>query len=287
VNKKLRPPEPEQGPRESREKEEIPEEDPRQEESGDMDGSDKSAESGMSFHQAWEAVLAGGLHFSQVGTVMIDLLKKQGTALGKFQQKLAKHAVAPSEPGARREILPISLEAVKEFLAVPEGTRDWVIFICMVLNFQFCSGYSSPKYMIHHTTLNEKQRHLLKSHLQPAVERFLEGNPVLPPSSKVEEELRRKGQDYEGSTYVIMEELDADKVVDCWPTASQAAVAPLQDFLEGETLRQVVTPMASILPSEEWPKELPKSYVRATDETWAKLVEEGYKRGLFQVSTLS
>ena len=40
--------------------------------------------------------------------------------------------------------------------------------------------------------------------------------------------------------------------------------------------------MASILPSEEWPKELPKSYVRATDETWAKLVEEGYKRGLFQ-----
>lgn len=132
MNKKLRPPEPEQGPRESREKEEIPEEDPRQEESGDMDGSDKSAESGMSFHQAWEAVLAGGLHFSQVGTVMIDLLKKQGTALGKFQQKLAKHAVAPSEPGARREILPISLEAVKEFLAVPEGTRDWVIFICMV-----------------------------------------------------------------------------------------------------------------------------------------------------------
>ena len=123
MNKKLRPPEPEQGPRESREKEEIPEEDPRQEESGDMDGSDKSAESGMSFHQAWEAVLAGGLHFSQVGTVMIDLLKKQGTALGKFQQKLAKHAVAPSEPGARREILPISLEAVKEFLAVPEG-RD-------------------------------------------------------------------------------------------------------------------------------------------------------------------
>ena len=94
MNKKLRPPEPEQGPRESREKEEIPEEDPRQEESGDMDGSDKSAESGMSFHQAWEAVLAGGLHFSQVGTVMIDLLKKRN-GLGEVSTEISKTRCGP------------------------------------------------------------------------------------------------------------------------------------------------------------------------------------------------
>ena len=236
----------------------------------------------MTFHQAWEAVLSGGLQFSQVGTAMLDMLEKQKTALGKFQLKMAKHAVAPSEPGARKEVLPISLKAVKEFLNIPEGVRDWVIFICLVLNFQFCSGYSSPKYMIHSEVLSEKQKSLLADHLQPAVERFLEGNPTLPAQDVIEKELKRKGQDYDGSTYVVMEELDAGKVVECWPSASQAAIAPLQDFLEGETLRQVQTPMSSILPPEEWPSDLPKSYVRATDETWAELVKEGYKRGLFQ-----
>ena len=79
-----------------------------------------------------------------------------------------------------------------------------------------------------------------------------------------------------------MEDLEACKVVECWPTAQQAAVAPLQDFLEGETKEQILSPVASVLPPDEWPSQLPRSYVRASDETWAELVTEGYKRGLFQ-----
>ena len=79
-----------------------------------------------------------------------------------------------------------------------------------------------------------------------------------------------------------MEELEVSKVVECWPSSDEAAVAPLEDFLEGETRVQVLAPMSSILPLEEWPSEIPKSYVRATDKVWEELVAEGYKRGLFQ-----
>lgn len=104
----------------------------------------------------------------------------------------------------------------------------------------------------------------------------------MPTPSTAAAELQKLGHDYDGLSYVIMEELDYDKVIECWPQKEQAAVAPLDEFVSGETLDQLRKPLNSIIPPEEWPSDIPKSYVRATTETWHQLVEEGYRRGLFQ-----
>ena len=72
------------------------------------------------------------------------------------------------------------------------------------------------------------------------------------------------------------------KVIKCWPEIGKAAVQPLVRFLEGDTKALVESPMDTILPYDQWPDDIPSSYVRATDEEWNALVHEGYKRGLFQ-----
>jgi hypothetical protein len=90
-------------------------------------------------------------------------------------------------------------------------------------------------------------------HLLPAVERMLEGSPVLPSLQELETSLSAKGQDYEGNTWVVMEQLQADKVTRCWPEKGKASVQPLVKFLRGETKDQVEVPCRTILPHEDWP----------------------------------
>ena len=136
--------------------------------------------------------------------------------------------------------------------------------------------------MAHQDTLSEKQFQLIRDHLAPAVERMIGNDEPVLAGQVMTDELARKGHDYDGSSYVVMEDIDKDKVLACWPSASEAAIAPLEDFLEGETRRLVMTPGETILPEEEWPEKIPQSYVRASDETWQALVKEGYQRGLFQ-----
>eukprot|EP00435_Cladocopium_sp_Y103_P027386 s51_g6.t1 len=235
-----------------------------------------------SFARDIEAVLRGNLRVSQIGTVMLDCMNQLASPLGKFRQLFADHAVAPGKPAACTELLPISVEAIQKSQSWNPSVRDWMAFICLVLNYQYCSGFGSKKYMHHPEELTKKQRLMLDVHLRPAVERMLDEDTAIPVPEEIKRDLDKKGHDYEGGSYVIMEELEVDKVVECWPAADQAAVAPLEEFLEGDTRLQVLTPMASILPKEEWPEQVPKSYVRATDEVWASLVKVGYQRGLFQ-----
>ena len=229
-----------------------------------------------------QSALEGQVRFSQMGTVMLDLVSQLKTPLGKFWKVFDSHAAAQGEPAAHNEVLPISLAAIQGCRQWRECLKDWLMLICGALNYQYCSGFSSPKYLRHRRDLSSKQMFLLENHLRPAVERLLEKDTIVPSPEEIREELGRHGHNYDGTTYVVMEELDFEKVVECWPTRDQAAVAPLEDFLKGETLAHLKAPMQSILPPEEWPKDIPKSYVRASDETWCKLVEEGYRRGLFQ-----
>ena len=277
VRRRARPAEPAVSPSKRGQLENFPEVEPALEEEPDQGEAIP-----LSFAQEWEAVLRGGIKVSQLGTVLLDLVTKLGTPLGRFGQTLEQHTVAQSRPAACSEVLPISVRAILECRDWDTSTRDWMAFICLVLNYQYCSGFASKKYMIHSDVLGEKQKWLLERHLKPAVERMVGADPVLPSPEEIKRDLDRKGHDYEGGSYVVMEDLEVEKVIECWPTSEQAAVAPLEDFLEGVTKLQISTPMSSILPKEEWPAEIPKSYVRASDEVWNALVAEGYRRGLFQ-----
>lgn len=273
------PPEPERGPTHGT-FEQAPEAEPLMNDEGD-----EPAEEPRPLNSRCALVLAaleGGLRYSQLGALGIDVISQLGTPLGRFWQEFGRHAVAQSEPAARNEVLPISLRAIQACPQWSEGIKDWLVLICGVLNFQYCSGFASSKYLAHRGELSAKQLFLLENHLRPAVERLLQEDTPVPLPSEVRAELGKPGHNYDGSSYVVMEELDFEKVVACWPTREQAAVAPLEDFLQGETLERLTSPMQSILPLEEWPREIPKSYVRATDQTWNKLVAEGFRRGLFQ-----
>eukprot|EP00435_Cladocopium_sp_Y103_P035566 s1373_g9.t1 len=274
---KRKPAEPAESPKSRGDAEENPEEHPVLDEAEEASGPVDSA-----FHEEWERALRKGLKISHLGSVMLKALEKLTTPLGSFRQSLSQHAVAPGRPAACAEVLPVSVEAVASLTDLEKAEKDWLCFICLVLNYQYCSGFASGKYKCHSGELSEKQRFLIYNHLKPAVERLIGGDPNVPSPEDIKAELDKKQHDYEGGSYVVMEELDFDKVIECWPQAAEAAVAPLEEFLEDDTRFQVMTPMSSILPAEEWPAEIPKSYVRASDDTWNRLVAEGYKRGLFQ-----
>ena len=235
----------------------------------------------VDFQQSLINALKQPMKLGDVSWEIHRLLPSLKTPLGMFRSKLEEHAVALEGADAPFDLLPISVAALETLPGIPERYRDWVALIGLVLSFHYCSGFSEAKYLRHPTTLTKIQERMALDHLCPAVKRLLEGDPDLVAMKEVRSELDRKGHDYDGSTWVKMEELNFEKVISCWPSKEQAAVAPVTKFVTGDTLEQIKNPMSSILPEEEWPAELPRSYVRASDEEWSKLVKEGYQRGLF------
>ena len=104
----------------------------------------------------------------------------------------------------------------------------------------------------------------------------------MPSLKKVKEDLSKKGYGYDGASWVVMEDLVAEKVIPCWPAKGDAAVKPLEEFLNGRSKEMVEIPGLTLKEQCDWPEKLPQSYVRADDSEWAKLVTAGYKLGLFQ-----
>ena len=282
------PPEPEEPPKALRAREAVAEEEALPSEP-EVKTPEKEGEAGTKedrfqrFIDGLEAVAKHGMPVQWAGAMIWKNIEKLHTPLGKFKEELAQHAVAPEGSAVPFDILPISLEGVEDMDSIKWPQHEWVLAMCLVLNYQYCAGFGSAKYLRHPRKLTAHQRELVVNHLLPAVCRFAPDDLEMVRSDEVKRELERKGHDGYGGTWVVMENLETEKVVACWPEATHAAVAPIEKFLTGETLEQIKRPMDSILPPEEWPKDIPKSYVRADDETWTALVKEGLARGLFQV----
>ena len=231
------------------------------------------------------ALKEGGLPLRGVGRLLLDALPLLGTKFGKFRSLMEEEAVEKVKASgpAAHDLLPISVEAVEEAdFFEDSGIRGWAAWCCLCLNFWYCTGWERASHLEHPRELIGSQKDFLVCHLTPALQRMLEGEPIVPSMRDLEKTLAAKGQDYEGNTWVVMEQLEAEKVVACWPEAGKAAVQPLVNFLQGETKTLIETPQMTILPHDEWPEEIPRSYVRATDDEWEALVKEGFKRGLFR-----
>ena len=216
---------------------------------------------------------------SQIGWQFLSDIKKLKTPLGRFYREFQKCAVAQGGP----DLLPVSLKGIEELSGINSFVKDWAVMICLVLNFQFCGQSNGARVMEHPEKLTPRQEEAVRKNVIPAIERMIGHDPLVPSIEEIKEELERKGQDYDGSTWVVMEQLDYDQVLACWPDKTHAAVAPIEDFLTGPSREQILRPGDSILPFEEWPQKVPKSYVRADDSTWERLISEGYRRGLFQM----
>ena len=232
-----------------------------------------------SFQKELFEALKSDFHFSHIGWQFLSMMSKLKTPLGRFYKDFDNHAVAQGGP----DLLPISLSGVEKLSGVKSFERDWLVMVCLILNYQFCGQSGGGRMLEHSRELNPRQEQAIRLNLLPAVQRMIGEDQVVPSVDEIKEELERKGQDYDGSTWVVMEQLDYEEVLACWPDRSHAAVAPIEDFLTGETRDMILKPGESILPQEEWPEKIPKSYVRADDATWQGLVTEGHKRGLFQM----
>ena len=183
-----------------------------------------------------------GMPVLESGAVIWKNIQKLHTPLGRFKEELARHAVAQSGPAVPFDILPISLEGVEDLTTLKWPHHEWVLSICLVLNYQYCAGFGSEKYLRHPRTLTVPQKELVMNHLLPAVCRLAPEDKMMAKAEEVKAELERKGHDGYGSTWVMMETLDKDKVIACWPEATHAAVAPIERFLTGETLEQIQKP---------------------------------------------
>ena len=156
------------------------------------------------------------------------------------------------------------------------------MLICWSLNFHYCTGWEKATHLEHSRELSPSQRAMVVGHIKPAVERMLVGDPSLPSKAEVREQLQKKGYGYDGSTWVVMEQIEAEKVIACWPSKEATAVQPITKFVSGQTKALLESPGSTILEPHEWPDRVPQSYVRATDEEWEKVVKAGYALGLFQ-----
>ena len=183
------------------------------------------------------SVLAEGTSLKSVAGHILASIGELHTKYGRFRKALEKGTMAQSSP-VGRDLLPVSLDGVERLAEFndPEVQR-WTVLICWSLNFHYCIGWEKATHLEHSRELSPSQRAMVVGHIKPAVERMLVGDPSLP-----------SGYGYDVSTWVVMEQIEAEKVME----------------------------------PHEWPDRVPQSYVRATDEEWEKVVKAGYALGLFQ-----
>ena len=149
---------------------------------------------------------------------------------------------------------------LRQCWSVRRGLERMDGILRLILNFWYCGGWETPSALEHPRELTGSQKDFLSMHLLPALERVVEGDPIIPKFKDLERLLSQKGQDYQGNSWVVMEELQCDKVVRCWPEPGAAAVQPLTRFLDGETKLTVDVPKNTILPYVRWKTPQAKQY---------------------------
>lgn len=106
------------------------------------------------------------------------------------------------------------------------------------------------------------------------------------PLSSLVTNLKQAKFDYAGEPVAVMEELEASKVILCWPAPGEAAIQPAVKFVPEPMRALLERPEALLLPQEQWPETPqeqwpetpPQSRVRATDEEWAKICRAAHER---------
>ena len=94
--------------------------------------------------------------------------------------------------------------------------------------------------------------------------------------------LSSKKYDYCGRPVEFMHDLICEKVLPAWPRIGQAAIQPIEAFLEEDTKKTFLDPKSLLLPKDKMPFNALRSRVRATDQEWHRIVQEGFMRGMFK-----
>lgn len=117
-----------------------------------------------------------------------------------------------------------------------DGAHEPFLELWVLRRVGMAQAHSHPR------DLTKTWKEFLACHLAPAIERMLEGDPLIPAYDELETVLSQKGHDYEGNSWIVMEQLEVEKVDRCWPEVGKAAVQPLTRFLTRESKERVSTP---------------------------------------------
>eukprot|EP00435_Cladocopium_sp_Y103_P021347 s4041_g5.t1 len=184
----------------------------------------------------------------------------------------------PHRAAEARRVLPMRISAAEHYCRkLPEEVSSWVCLLVQILNHVYLGG----KRVLGGEILNDPQRAALEM-LILSVEDFMEEEQKIPPIAQLRDDLGRIRFDYGGEMVAIMEELDADSVIACWPKEGEAGIQPAESFVSPEVREWLMQPRSTLLPRCYWPAQPPKSRVRASDEEWEKLVRAAVARNMMR-----
>jgi len=223
--------------------------------------------------------------FTDLGAKILDSLRFLDTPLGDFVRRYSHHMQPPPAAEAhyarKGDLLPIHPTCVKAGeCGVSERNQDWVKLMFVLINFNYCTGWTTPICVPMDGQLSPNQRLAIEEVAKTVDDNVLSADPV-PSYGEAKAALQSKKFDYAGNPVEYMQELVAERVFPTWPRPGEAAIKCITDFLEGEVKEAMADPSQWVLPFDLQPASSKKSLVRATEDEWYKICAEGHKRGLF------
>ena len=225
--------------------------------------------------------------FADLGRHLWKVMGTLPTPLGNFVRSFCSAAQPPQSSGSRQcdnhgDLLPIAPWSIStDIVGVTEVNLPWIKAIVASIDFQYCTGWTTPICVPMRETLTNLQRQAV-ARIAAIVDANI--NVAHPVASFGESDslLSSKKYDYAGRPIEYMEDLVCEKVVMAWPKIGQAGIQPIINFLDDDTKKLFEDPSQLLLPKDKLPMNALKSRVRATDEEWYKLVKEGAKRGMMK-----
>eukprot|EP00438_Fugacium_kawagutii_P025118 Skav230791 [mRNA] locus=scaffold312:65520:71347:+ [translate_table: standard] len=205
-----------------------------------------------------------------------------GTGLGRLASAQLEEGVPPEEDSSMLrgdDLFPINVnEVIRE---VAQENKDLAEAAALAVTSPNNMAFGGDPDRVPLTTgrLTTTQK-MAVSHVIEALVALDESEEDCPSFDDSALALKSARFDYQGEPVMVMEDLEADKVIAAWPKVGEAAIQDATSFLTGELRDRLLSPEKVLKPLHEWPEKPHQSKVRASDSEWRKIVEAGHQRGL-------
>ena len=231
------------------------------------------------FHRAVQALLEKKPSWREVAAWFHVQGCKLPTPFGAFVRQAAKPGAASSgaEPKSG-DLLPISVEMVRKLPCVGPEAKPLLSALLHGLNFHYCCGWTKTICWPPPEKVTNRQlvavAALRKSVGLPSEEESVGG------LKEAEAILTSKTFDYDGLEVQRVSTLSAPLIIEAWPAVGEAAVANIEEFLEGDALDAVRCPQRFFKKGNDQPPRSKKAKVLASQEDWNTVVSAAFERGM-------
>lgn len=232
------------------------------------------------FHRAVQALLEKKPSWREVAACFHVQGCKLPTPFGAFMRQAAKPGAASSgaEPKSGGDLLPISVEMVRKLPCVGPEAKPLLSALLHGLNFHYCCGWTKTICWPPPEKVTNRQlvavAALRKSVGLPSEEESVGG------LKEAEDILTSKTFDYDGLEVQRVSTLSAPLIIEAWPAVGEAAVANIEEFLEGDALDAVRCPQRFFKKGNDQPPRSKKAKVLASQEDWNTVVSAAFERGM-------